>query len=110
MFYLAHLNTLKGKIMQNKPNLGQSQIFIRPVEKRNCNEKWQSDTWSKQTQTNPICSGPPQLKAGKTCNEKKQVQVFLWPNRRQRQQFLKDCVKTGKWFIIGGRDGGARYA
>jgi len=64
IFYLAHLNTLKGKIMQNKPNLGQSQNFITAVLKKNCNRKCELDTWSKQTQSNPILYRLSRLKFG----------------------------------------------
>jgi len=42
--------------MQNKPNFSKSQVFITVVLTRNYNEKSTMDTWSKQTQTNPILS------------------------------------------------------
>jgi hypothetical protein len=41
--------------MQNKPNLSKSQIFITSIRIMNYNTKQTLDTWSKQTQTNPIC-------------------------------------------------------
>jgi hypothetical protein len=52
-----------NKNMQNKANLGQSQIFITAVSTRIYNEKSKLDTWSKQTQTKPIPKGTP-LKEG----------------------------------------------
>ena len=39
--------------MRNKPNLGQSQMFITVVSTTNYNEKWAMDTWLKQTQFKP---------------------------------------------------------
>ena len=40
--------------MQNKPNLRKSQMFITVVSTTNYSEKCAMDTWSKQTQSNPI--------------------------------------------------------
>ena len=40
--------------MQNKPNLGQSQVFITRVSMVAYSEKMKLDTWSNQTQSNPI--------------------------------------------------------
>jgi hypothetical protein len=40
--------------MQNEPNFSKSQMFITLIRTRNYNKKWTMDTWSKQTQTNPI--------------------------------------------------------
>jgi len=44
--------------MQNKPNLGQSQIFVTVIKKNSYSEKSELGTWSKQTQTNPIYDDP----------------------------------------------------
>jgi RNA polymerase sigma-70 factor, ECF subfamily len=44
--------------MRNKPNFPKSQMFIKVVSTTNYNEKWTMDTWSKQTQTNPILPAP----------------------------------------------------
>ena len=41
------------QIMQNEPNLRQSQIFITPITIRNYNEKCTMDSWSKRTQNKP---------------------------------------------------------
>jgi hypothetical protein len=43
--------------MRNKANFRKSQMFITVVSTMNYNEKWTMDTWSKQTQTNPILKG-----------------------------------------------------
>jgi hypothetical protein len=43
-------------IMQNEPNLGQSQIFITSIKTTSYNKKTKLDTWSKRTQTKPILS------------------------------------------------------
>jgi hypothetical protein len=43
-----------NKNMSNKANLGQSQIFITSMKAKSYNEKMKLDTWSKQTQSNPI--------------------------------------------------------
>jgi hypothetical protein len=42
--------------MQNEPNFQKSQMFITLISTTNYNEKSKMDTWSKQTQTKPICS------------------------------------------------------
>jgi hypothetical protein len=40
--------------MRNKANFPKSQMFITVISTMNYNEKTTLDTWSKQTQTNPI--------------------------------------------------------
>jgi hypothetical protein len=42
--------------MQNKPNFSKSQMFIIAIKTTNYSEKMKVDTWSKQTQSNPILS------------------------------------------------------
>jgi len=56
----------KYQIMRNEPNFSKSQMFITLITTTNYNKKWQMDTWSKRTQTNPIfgttdppCYNPP---------------------------------------------------
>jgi hypothetical protein len=50
-------NSIKNElIMRNKANFQKSQIFITVISTTNYNEKLKMDTWSKQTQTNPILS------------------------------------------------------
>jgi hypothetical protein len=44
--------------MRNKANFQKSQMFITSINTTNYNEKATMDTWSKQTQTNPIYSEP----------------------------------------------------
>jgi hypothetical protein len=44
----------KRTIMQNEPNFSKSQMFITLIRTTNYNKKWTMDTWSKQTQSNPI--------------------------------------------------------
>jgi hypothetical protein len=43
------------QFMQNKPNFRKSQMVVTLVVTTNCSEKWSMDTWSKQTQSKPIC-------------------------------------------------------
>jgi hypothetical protein len=43
--------------MQNKANFSKSQMVITLIKTINYNEKPTVDTWSKQTQTNPISKG-----------------------------------------------------
>jgi hypothetical protein len=45
--------------MPNKANFQKSQMFITLIEIMNYNEKMKLDTWSKQTQTNPILPATP---------------------------------------------------
>jgi hypothetical protein len=40
--------------MRNEPNFSKSQMVVMLVLTTNYNEKPALDTWSKQTQTNPI--------------------------------------------------------
>jgi hypothetical protein len=40
--------------MRNKANFQKSQMLVTQLNTKNYNEKWTMDTWSKQTQTNPI--------------------------------------------------------
>ena len=42
---------------QNKPNFRKTKMNIIPYMTRNYNEKWTMDSWSKQTQSNPISKG-----------------------------------------------------
>jgi hypothetical protein len=42
--------------MQNKPNFSKSQMFITTITTKSYSEKSKLDTWSKQTQSNPIHS------------------------------------------------------
>jgi hypothetical protein len=43
-----------NKNMSNKANFSKSQIFINTVKTTSYSEKSKLDTWSKQTQSNPI--------------------------------------------------------
>jgi hypothetical protein len=43
-------------IMRNKANFQKSQMFITASVTMNYSEKYKLDTWSKQTQSNPILS------------------------------------------------------
>jgi radical SAM protein with 4Fe4S-binding SPASM domain len=61
---MAEKSIKMNKIMQNKANLRQSQIFITSVNIMDYSEKTKLDTWSKRTQTNPILPAVALAKAG----------------------------------------------
>jgi len=60
--------------MQNKPNFQKSQMFITAVSIMNYNKKPAVDTWSKQTQTNPIQS---QFRPKLSQNKPNQTQIMV---------------------------------
>jgi hypothetical protein len=48
----------KELIMRNEPNFQKSQMFITTIKTMDYSEKCNLDTWSKQTQSNPIYGEP----------------------------------------------------
>jgi len=59
MFYLAHLNTLKGKIMQNKPNFRNDKTTVNFVKTTINNKKLRSaDFQNKPKQTQSLLERP----------------------------------------------------
>jgi len=64
--------------MQNEPNFQKSQMFITEMMTRNYNEKYTMDTWSKQTQSNPICSEPVEPISNQLLSLSGVFQGFLW--------------------------------
>jgi len=65
MFYLAHLNTLKGKIMQNKPNLGQCQISYNSNTKKQLQQKMRIRHLVKTNPNKPNLKAPAALSGSK---------------------------------------------
>jgi hypothetical protein len=65
--------------MSNKANLGKSQMFITTIRKSNYSEKYELDTWSKQTQSNPIL---PAYMADKIALSVVEGPVMSWSNQK----------------------------